>query len=234
MINLGEAPEQKSGFSGPIPSKSIVRVKIELGEPKEAAPGHDPCVGKAVKTGLFGLNIIVTVVGGQFDGKHWFEMWGLPPGMQTISITKGQEGFCNGSFAKMRAAIEAARGIDPQDPQGNRSISTWWDLHGLEFPAKINIETPKAGDLYINNKIDKILPVTDEHFTDYMAGMEIITDTPIPEIPAAATDTASGAKPTWKQPTTQTGTTTQQAVQQTTQQTTQQQPVKNTPQWAKR
>lgn len=109
----------------------------------------------------------------------------LPPGLQTITLTKGQNGVCDGSFAKMRAVIEAVRRLDPADPAGDRNISSWFDLNDLVFAVKIGVDQPKPGDQYINNRIDKVLTMADEHFDAVMAGGEVITSEPFPEIPAA-------------------------------------------------
>ncbi len=184
MIDLGQAGQQKEGARGPIPPKSIVKVKMEIRKPKKSDP-QDPAV-TIFKSGLKGLDCEFVVVGGRFEGVKIWENWFLPPSMQTITMTKGQEGMCNGSFAKARAVIEAARNLDPADPAANRSIQSWFDLHGLEFPVKVDVDTPKMGDQYLNNKIAKVLTLTDDSFKEVMAGGEVITDNPFPEIPAGA------------------------------------------------
>ena len=183
MINLGEAPEQKEGGKGPIPPKSIVLVKMEIRNPKTSDPS-DPAVS-VFKTGLKGLDCEFTVVSGQFEGKTMWENWFLPPGLQTVNLTKGQKGICDGSFAKMRAVIEAVRRLDPADPAADRSISSWFDLNDLVFAVKVGVDQPKPGDQYINNRIDKVLTLADEHFETVMAGGEVISTEPLPEIPAA-------------------------------------------------
>ncbi len=192
MIDLGQAGEQKElGASGPIPPKSIVKVRMELRKPKNQ-DSQDPSVN-VFKTGLKGLDCEFTVVGGQFDGKQIWENWFLPPSMQTVTLTKGQEGVCNGSFAKARAVIEAARALNPEDPAANRSISSWFDLHGLEFPVRVGIDKPKPGDKYVNNVISKVITMTDEHYKAVMGGVDHITDEPIPEIPAAPPGSGNGS-----------------------------------------
>ena len=188
MIDLGAAGEQKEvGTNGPIPPKSIVKVRMALRKPK-SPDSQDPSVN-IFKSGLKGLDCEFTVIGGQFDGLNIWENWFLPPAMQSITLTKGQEGVCNGSFAKARAVIEAARSLDPADPAANRSISSWFDLHGLEFPVKVGINKPKPGDQYLNNNILKIITMTDEHYKAVMGGVDHITTEAIPELPAAPVGT---------------------------------------------
>lgn len=181
MIDLGQAGQQKEGVRGTIPPQSIVKVRMEIRKPKKPDP-QDPAV-TVFKSGLKGLDCEFTVVSGQFEGVRIWENWFLPPSMQTISLTKGQEGACNGAFAKARAVIEAARNLDPADPAANRTIQSWFDLHGLEFPVKVGVDTPKPGDQYLNNNIMKVLTPGDEHYTTVMGGGEVISDKPLPEIP---------------------------------------------------
>lgn len=192
MINLSEAPEQKDGVKGPVPPKSIVKVKMEIRQPKKP-DASDPAV-TVFKSGLKGLDCEFTIIGGQFDGVRIWENIFLPPGMQSITLTKGQTGACNSGFSKARAIVEAARNLDPADPAANRTIQSWFDLHGLTFPVKVGIDTPKPGDLYINNNILKIITMADEHYAEVMAGGEVVTSEPIPEIPAA-TASAPPAQP---------------------------------------
>lgn len=181
MINLGEAPEQKEGGKGPVPPKSIVKVKLEIRQPKKPDP-NDQAV-TVFKSSLKGLDCELTVVSGRFEGVRIWENWFLPAGMQTIALKDGQKKMCGACHAKMRAVVEAARGLDPADPAANRSINSWFDLNGLEFPVKVEIDTPKPGDLYLNNNVAKVITMADEHYKEVMAGGEFITDNPLPEIP---------------------------------------------------
>ncbi|MBM9615256.1 hypothetical protein JWJ90_13300 [Desulfobulbus rhabdoformis] len=223
MINLGDAPEQKESTGGPIPPKSSVKVRIEVREPKKKDE-QDPCVFIA-STGLKQLDLEFEVIGGQFEGVRIWEYWSLPPSMQTINLTKGQEGACNGSFAKMRGAIEASRNLDPADPNANRDIQSWYDLNGLEIPVRVGIDKPKPGDLYINNKISKVLVPGDKEFELVMSGGEVITEEPIPSIPEGGANKGGGSGKNGGQQGAPGGTTTTQNGGQ--------QSVK-TPSWAKR
>lgn len=195
MINLGEAPEQKEGGRGPIPPKSIVLVKMEIRKPKKADP-NDPAL-TVFSSGMLGLDCEFTVAAGRFEGVRIWENLFLPPGMQTIELKKGQIGICNSCFAKMRAIIEATRGLDPADPAADRTIQSWFDLHNLTFPVKVGIDQPKPGDQYLNNRVEKVLTMADEHYADVMAGGEVITAEPLPEIPAAPQQAGAPAAGGW-------------------------------------
>ena len=197
MINLGDAGQQKEMASGPIPKGSMVKVRLEIRKPKKQDP-QDPAIS-VFSSGLKGLDCEMSVIAGRFERAKIWENWFLPPQMQTISLTKGQEGICNGSFAKCRAIIEASRRLDPEDPAANRNINSWFDLHGLEFPVKVGVNNPKPGDLYINNNVLKVLTVKDAEYEQVMGGGEIVTDVPFPEIPKATDTTTTKAGGGWGQ-----------------------------------
>lgn len=196
MINLGEAPEQKVRAVGPIPKRSIVKVKLEIREPKTS--DHDPAV-TIFSSQIRGLDCEFTVVSGSFEGCKIWENLFLPPQMQAITLTKGQEGMCNAGWSKCRAIVESVRGIDPADPAGNRAINSWFDLHGLEFPVMVGIDKPKAGDKFVNNNITKILVVSDPDHKVVMSGGEIITDEPLPVIQQSDTDMSQQTRSWGKQ-----------------------------------
>lgn len=183
MIDLGQAGQQKEGVRGTIPPQSIVKVRMEIRKPKKPDQ-QDPAV-TIFKTGLKGLDCEFTVVSGQFEGVRIWENWFLLPGLQTITLTDGQRGICDGSMAKARAVVEAARNLDPADPSANRTIQFWSDMDGLEFPVKVGVDVPKHGDRYLNNNIIKVITPGDEHYTTVMGGGEVISDKPLPEIPPA-------------------------------------------------
>lgn len=203
MIDFGDAPEQKELGSGgvTIPPKSMVKVIVKVQEPINPDP-QDPCVN-IKKTGLKGVDIELTVMSGTYEGVRFFDTWFLPPSMQTVSLNSGQEGICNNSKAKMRAALEASRGLDHRDPNANRTIQQWYDFDGMELPVKVGVNKPQAEDKYVKNNISLILIPGDQDFDLIMSGGEIISDLPIPEIhadPAAPRHSQPSTKvvvPSW-------------------------------------
>ena len=198
MIDLGTADQQREIVGGPIPNKSLVKVKVEIRQPKNADPNDEAVT--VFSSGLKGLDFEFTVTDGQYKGVRIWENWFFKPEMQNISLTKGQEGICRSGFAKCRAAIEAVRRIDPDDPAANRNIQSWFDLHGIEIPVRVGMDKPKAGDQYINNKIDKVLTVKDADFETVIAGGEVISDEPIPDLPERKEKKTGGDSPkSWGQ-----------------------------------
>ncbi len=182
MINLNDAEPQKERVYGPIPAKSLVKVKLEIRQPKAGkADADDPAV-TVYSSGLKGLDCEFTVTGGKFEGVRIWENLFLPPAFQTIDLSKGQAGICNSSYSKMRAMVEAARGLDPNDPAADRNLASWFDLHGLEIPVKVGMNKIEPGDEFINNNISKVLTPDAANFKTVMAGGEAISDEPIPEL----------------------------------------------------
>jgi hypothetical protein len=63
------------------------------------------------------------------------------------TLTEGQQTAVSISMGHLRAILESARGILPGDAsdaaQAGRRISSWGDLNGLRFPARIAIEKGK-------------------------------------------------------------------------------------------
>lgn len=204
MIDFGGTPEQKGRGNGPIPAKSIVKIKMTIREPSGSKVFEKHPLITKFSSGLLGLDCMFEVVTGTFENCKIYENWFLRPEFQAISLTKGQEGICRGSDAKMRAIIEASRGINPTDGSPAaiqaRKINDWADFQGMEAPAKIGVDKPNAGDQYINNNIMRIVTIDREEYQTVMSGGEIISDIPIPEIPAAknqTSDTKSGPAGGW-------------------------------------
>ena len=186
MIDLNSAPEQQNRASGPIPAGSSVLVRLTIRKPKYDAPGMD-MVG-ITQSGLFFLDAEYEVMAGTYAGLKLWENLFLPTAHQDqhTKMTDGQVKACNIAWAKIRALVESARGIDPKDmtPQAKRKrdISSWLDLSGMEFPVIVGIKnepsTGNNGRVYWNNSISRIIPSTAKEHHLIMNGGEIITDGP--------------------------------------------------------
>jgi len=186
-INLNEADEQKE-FLGAIPPDSKVKVRMTIRAPEAA--GSDPLLTLSKNGDSENLNCEFEVIGGQFTGRKIWQRFTVG------GVNDGHKKAAQISMRTMRAIVEAVRGISPKDAspaasQG-RYITAWGDLQGTEFGVVVGVIKPQAGDRYINNEIKRILTVEDETYQHIMAGGEIISDTPIPEIPQAAQAAAPG------------------------------------------
>ena len=201
--DFNDAPEQRDFSGGPIPPDSAVLVKLTIRQPKpENVFSQDAAVFRA-SSGLLGLDCEFEVVSGQFAGKKIWELTWLPEQLQQISLSKGQVGACQGGVSKMRAILEATRGITPTDmsdaAKNARRMDSFLDLDGLIFGVIVGVQKPKAGDQYVNNSIKRIITIDRDEYQTIMHGGEIITDKPIPEIPQGNATQSGSPAPGWGQ-----------------------------------
>ncbi len=188
MIDFNKAEEQKE-FNGPIPAGSIVKLKMHIESPdKGMVSDIDPNlqVSKTNSKNHY-LKTKMVVQSGTFEGCSFFSNF----------VLTGSEKASKISMSKLRAILEAARGIMPDDfspiAEEARRIAGFKDLDSFEFPAKIGIDTPEKGDLYINNNLKTIITPDKEAYQTVMAGGEIISESPIPKIPEGNKENPSWA-----------------------------------------
>lgn len=180
MLDFNSAGPQKTpGTREVIPPKSVVMCKVEVQQPR---PGFehpdDSYLSIKKETGNGSLNLKYEVVAGKFKGSIFY-------GNHVVS---GAETATAISMSYFRAMVEAGRGIKPDDvtPQAceARKIASWFDLENLVFPLQVGIKRIKIGDQYVNNEPYKIITPDMEQFAAMMLDGEIITDEPIPTLPA--------------------------------------------------
>ncbi|MGE4442740.1 MAG: hypothetical protein AB7D27_14825 [Desulfomicrobium sp.] len=196
-INFNEADEQRES-AGAIPAGSMVKVRMTIRQPEAGSVGTDQMLKLSKKGDCEMLDCEFEVVSGQFVTR---KIW------NNFIVDGSTDGHCKAaqiSMRVMRAIVEAVRGISPKDTspaatQG-RVLNSWADLQGMEFGVVVGVDQPKPGDRYVNNTIKRVITADDEQFQHIMAGGEIITDAPLPEIPQAG---ASTAAPSWAAPRTQ-------------------------------
>ncbi|MCP3942592.1 MAG: hypothetical protein GY710_14045 [Desulfobacteraceae bacterium] len=201
MIDFNNASAQKTG-GGTIPPKSIVKVLMTVREPGDAKRCEWHPLITVFNSGMLGLDCEFEVIFGTFEGNRIWENLFLSPEMQPaeMELTRGQDGICKGSFAKLRAMIEAYRGIDPNDSSpaatNARNLQDWTDFQGMIFPIMVGVDKPKKGDVYLNNNIIRVITVEREDYKLVMGGGEFISELPLPEIPESEQKTGSGAAKT--------------------------------------
>jgi len=197
MLNFNNAGEQREGGSnGPIPPKSIVKVKITVREPSEKKRStiHPALTVSAANNSNHYLACEFVVASGTYAGvKIWQNF-----------IVSGSEKAVNISMAFLKAALEAVRGIKPTDSTpaatAARQLNDWRDFNGMELPVMVGIKKPAAGDQYINNEIMRAVTPDKPEYQQVMAGGEMISNLPIPETPQSAQ--SAKAEP-WGTPATQ-------------------------------
>lgn len=185
MLDFNNEQAQQIRAQGPIPAGSSVLVHLHIRKPKYEVQGMD-FVAQA-KSGMLYLDAEYEVIAGQYAGFKLWENLFLPRGHQQANLSQGQEQACSIAGAKMRAMLEAAKGVDPKDesPQAarKRQISSWLDFSGLEFPIVVGIAKEqnegKDGKMYWNNSISRIVTPNMPQYEEVRHGGEIITNGPI-------------------------------------------------------
>lgn len=200
MIDLNQAEEQREGTGGKAcPPDSIVMVQLILRQPRAGSEGSMPMLVRA-QSGLEQLGCEFVISGGAYGGAKWFDRLSVGN-----AHTEGQKKAVDIAMRTIRAMVEASRNINPKDasPQAAqaRVLQSWEELNGIYFPAMVDAvvsEPNSQGKRFVNNKLKRVItPDRAEEYAHVWNGGEIISDKPLPEIPA---ETAS-AKPGWAAPT---------------------------------
>ena len=188
-INFNGAGPQGSGGSKTAPEDSIVRVKLNIREPKAGhiSETHPlltvPNSGKANHY----LNCAFEITDGTYAGGKIYQNF----------VLAGSEKATNISMAAFRAIIEAVRHISPSDDSPNaaasRQVNDWSDFNGMEFPVKVGVEISQCGK-YVNNNIKRVITMDDDGYEEVMAGGEIDSGKPLPTPPASGAAPSGGAQ----------------------------------------
>lgn len=183
MFDFNNQDPQKELANGPIPAGSKVLLRMLIQKPKnESKPGSFVA---QYKSGLLALWVKFEVVCGSYEGVSWYESMMLPVEWQRAVLSDGQHKACKISGSKLRAIIEAARGINPKDksPTANsaRQLATILDFDKMTFPARVGIEKEgreHKGRLYWNNVLSMVITPDKTEYQEIVNGGEFITDGP--------------------------------------------------------
>lgn len=202
MIDLNHAEEQYEGGPGAVPPDSVVLLQLCLRHPTADKAGSLEGLTRA-RSGMEYLSCEFVIAAGAYaGGKFWNNM------MVGGASTPGQEKAVSISMRTIRAMIEASRNIAPTDQspaavQG-RVLSSWMDLDGIYFPAKLGCEVSdpreRDGRRFVNNTLKLVVTPDKPEYQVVSGGGEIITDNPLPVIedgPAHAPAHAPTHAPTW-------------------------------------
>jgi len=178
MLNFNNAaPQKEMGDFSIIPNNSFVKVRLSIDEPKsEKADPNDKFLSVSAKNNKY-ITFTARVTQGKFiDNEMRYQMY----------TVDGSEKATNISVSFLRAVLESARGIDPNDTSPNavsaRQVKGWGDFEGIEFIAKVGIEPPKNGKIY--NKIKKAVTLDMPEYATVKGGQDIISDEAIPDVSA--------------------------------------------------
>ena len=186
--------KQTSGNRGPIPPDSCVILQMEIRTPRSGKEGSHPLLCRAASGNEY-LDVQFTVVRGQFEGKQLWNNY----------TVQGSEMASKISMRTLRAIVESARGIDPNDGSpaatANRRLNDWTDFNGLQFMAKLDAKCEEnKGEWYVNNHIKKVITCDMEEYAIVAQDGELITDKPLPEKPATTAAKPAAAAGGWGAP----------------------------------
>jgi hypothetical protein len=142
MVDLNEAPEQRSFDVIPDGTVAVVQLNIRPGSAGENG------LFKRSKTGeAEGLDIEFIVAEGPYAKRKF---WAF---MILSGVTDGHAQAADITRSRLRAILESARGIKPADVSEaakKARVAEYSDFDGLRFLAKIGVE-PAKGDYKAKN-----------------------------------------------------------------------------------
>jgi hypothetical protein len=151
-FDFNSAGEQRS--FDVIPANTIVVLQMKI---KPGGAGDDGWLTRSNDGGSEGLDCEFTVVDGEHAKRKVF------PRLTMHGTTEGHETAAQISRNTLRAMIESARGIRPDDKsdaaQEKRKLAGGWqELDGIRFIAKLGVRPPKDGYAAKNTILDIITP----------------------------------------------------------------------------
>jgi hypothetical protein len=150
-IDLNAASEQRS--TDVIPTGTIVALQLNI---KPGGAGDGGWLTRAANGASEGLQCEFTVTEGEHAKHKIFQRLTLQ------GKTPGHEEAGKISFNLLRAILESARGIKPNDTsdaaQTARKVSDWGEFDGLRFLAQVGVEPPRDGYAAKNKILSVITP----------------------------------------------------------------------------
>lgn len=191
-MDFNNAPEQKEGGLMPSGTIAVVHMTIRPGNSGEGGWERRSKAGDSQA-----LDCEFTVVEGPFAKRKFWSLF-------TVSgVTEGQQKAAQISGSRIRGILESARGIRPDDESDSaknaRRITSYGDLDGLRFVAKIGVEIGK-GDFKGRDKNTLDFAVTPDRKN--WVKVEQVKQAGFQQVSTAASNVAQAAaavsqKPAW-------------------------------------
>jgi hypothetical protein len=187
MSNYDFNSADKQGSFELIPAKTIVKVSFKI-NPGGVGDGGWLTISK--NSGADMIAAEYTVTEGEYTRSKWWAYY---------VVDNGNETAMNISRQTLRAILESARNVNPDDASPaameKRQITNWGDFNGMEFICKVGIEKDKKGEYDDKNKI---LEVITPGMDNYTAISQSAPQTFTPP-PQATTQPQNAAAPAWAQ-----------------------------------
>jgi hypothetical protein len=190
MMDFNNAPEQREG--GLIPEETIAVVHMTI---RPGNAGEGGWLKRSKDGSSNGIDAEFTVVEGQHAKRKFWKLFTVE------GSTEGHAKAAEISASQLRAILESARGVRPDDDsdaaKAARRVSSWGDFDGIRFVAKIGIEPGKDGYKPKNTLDAAITPdrkawVKVEQVVKGAGSMQ-----PIGAIAQSVVQNAKPSKPSW-------------------------------------
>jgi len=186
MYDFGNADKQQD-YGDLIPVGTLARVKMEIRYPSEGDRGDVPELTRSTSSSAQYLDCEFTILSDPMNGRKFW---------QNIMFLGTSEKALNISRATLRAILESARGINPDDMSDlamkARRVKGLDDFHEIEFAARIGIERGKDG-YDDKNKLQAALTPDKAEYKQVMSGVTI----PGKAVKKTAKPAASTPPPSW-------------------------------------
>lgn len=190
-----QTTEQENSFRNEIiPPKSTVKVKVSMVDSKY---GDADCkVVSTFKSGLKGLQLILTVTDGAYKGCRWFQNIWLPEQFQTLQLSDGQKKACQLGGHLLRCIIDAGNELKRSDTSAmavnKRKISSWYGLDGLTFWATVGVRNFGGKD---KQELEAVVEYDSPFYQSLMQNGERISDKPVLKAATNAPQSAFNQSP---------------------------------------
>ena len=171
-----------------IPDKTIAVVQLNI-RPGDA--GESGFLKRSNNGQAEGLDCELIVVGGEYDKRKFWD-W-----MTVNGTTDGHAQAADITHRKLRAIIESARGIKPNDVSEaakKARVVEYADFNGIRFLAQIGVE-PAKGDYRAKNFLAQIITPDRKEWQP----VEQVTKPVQAPVPAAEALSNVIVKPAWAQ-----------------------------------
>jgi hypothetical protein len=134
-----------------IPDGTIAALRMTV---RPGSAGEDGWLRRSKDGGSEALDCEFVVLDGPFAKRKFWSLFTI------AGTTPGHAEAANISAGKLRAILESARGIKPDDTSDAakqaRRIGSYGDLNGLTFIARIGVEPPQNG-YKAKNRLDHVV-----------------------------------------------------------------------------
>ncbi len=164
-FDFNNAPQQQD-MSELIPTGTIAKMVITI---RPGGVGPDGLITQSKSSPAQYLDCEFTISSGKYNKRKFW---------QNIMVAQTSEKAVNISKSTLRAMLESARNINPNDASDNaiaaRRVSGYQDFNGIDFVGKIGIDKAKANSGFDDkNKLAAVVTPDKKEYQTIVQGGEI-------------------------------------------------------------